>query len=283
MPQKAPPPQPRIESSWTFTITPYAWLTNLNGSSTVANQTKDIDVTFVDLMRHAEIPKDLIELSGFFEARNGRFSIFSDIVYQKIAVSQDAGGSRTLSINGIPVAVASGQINASAKFQMLIAEFSAAYEVAKWQSAVLPGVTAFDLYAGGRVWWQRADLDLGADLGFAGLGPFGLTRSGGRVIAQSGDVSWVDPLIGARLRHQFAPGQDLMIRADVGGFDVGSRFSWQAIAAYNFQFAKTSYGTWSGMLGYKAQYADYSQGAGVTYYRYAITEHGPILGVSLRF
>jgi len=69
MPQKAPPPQPRIESSWTFTITPYAWLTNLNGSSTVANQTKDIDVTFVDLMRHAEIPKDLIELSGFFEAR----------------------------------------------------------------------------------------------------------------------------------------------------------------------------------------------------------------------
>ena len=166
---------------------------------------------------------------------------------------------------------------------MLIAEFAAAYEITKWQSSVLPGTTAFDLYAGGRVWWQQANFDLGADLGVAGLGAFGLTRSGGRVIAKSPDIDWVDPLIGARIRHEFAPGQELMVRGDVGGFDVGSRFSWQAIGAYNFQFAKTQYGTWSGMIGYKAQYADYSHGSGITYYRYDIVEHGPILGMSIQF
>ena len=74
-----------------------------------------------------------------------------------------------------------------------------------------------------------------------------------------------------------------MLRGDVGSFDVGSRFSWQAVGAYKFDFAKTQYGVWSGMVGYKALYADYSQGSGITYYRYNITEHGPILGASLRF
>ncbi len=190
----------QIESPWTFTLMPYAWLTNVNGSGTVANQTKNIDVTFVDLMRRSEIPKNLFEAAGFFEARNGRFSVFSDIVYQMIGVTENISGSRTLSIGSIPVATATGRIDASANFQMLIAELSAAYELAKWQSPVLPGSTAFDFYAGGRLWWQQATLDLGADLGVAGLGRFGLTRSGSRVIAKSPDIDWVDPLIGARLR-----------------------------------------------------------------------------------
>ena len=153
MPRKELPPPTQIANPWNYTLTPYAWLTNVNGSGTVANPTKNIDVTFVDLMRRSEIPKNLFEVAGFFEVRNNRFSVFTDIVYQHIGVAENVAGSRTLSIGGVPVARASGSISASAKFQMLIAEISAAYEVAKWQSSVLPGTTAFDLYAGGRVWW----------------------------------------------------------------------------------------------------------------------------------
>jgi len=47
-------------------------------------------------------------------------------------------------------------------------------------------------------------------------------------------VDWVDPLIGLRVRHLLAPGQQLMFRVNVDGFDVGSQFSWNAIAPYNF-------------------------------------------------
>ena len=86
MPTKAPiapiAPAPPFDT-WTFSVTPYAWLTNINGSASVANQTKDIDVTFDHLVRHFAIPKDLFEVAGYFEARNGRFSIFNDIVYEK--------------------------------------------------------------------------------------------------------------------------------------------------------------------------------------------------------
>lgn len=266
-------------------MTPYAWLTNINGSASVANQTKDIDVTFDHLVRHFAIPKDLFEVAGHFEARNGRFSIFNDIVYEKIAISGFGAGSRTLSFHGIPIATASASVSASMKFQMLIDQIAAAYEVARWQSPIgtQGSTTALDLYAGARIWWQQADVDLGLAASIAGLGPLGLTLSGGRVVAKSGDVSLVDPVVGARVRQELAPGQEITLSGDIGGFGAGSRFSWQAIGGYNFQIAKTQYVTWSGMIGYKALHADYSQGSGIKYYRYDITEHGPILGVTARF
>jgi hypothetical protein len=43
-----------------------------------------------------------------------------------------------------------------------------------------------------------------------------------RAIARSGDVDWVDPLVGFRVRPQLAPGQALVFRLDVGGFDAGN-------------------------------------------------------------
>lgn len=274
-----------LANQWTYTLSAYSWLTSLNGTTTVANQTKDIDVTFVDLLKQAQIPKTLFETSVFAEARNGRFSLFSDLNYEMLQVSKSGARSRTLTIGGVPVAVASGSVSASVKVQMFIATLAASYEVARWQSPIgMPGATAaFDLYAGARIWWQQADLDLGAAAGIAGLGPLNLAVSGGRIVATSGDVSWVDPLVGARLRYQFAPGRVLTISGDIGGFDVGSRFSWQAVGAYNFDLLKTPYGIWSGMIGYKALYADYSQGSGVRYYNYDLVQHGPIMGLTLRF
>ena len=57
---KAPPPEPSV---WTYTVTPYAWLPSLNGSTTVKGRTADIDATFIDLL-HRKIPKELFGLMG---------------------------------------------------------------------------------------------------------------------------------------------------------------------------------------------------------------------------
>jgi hypothetical protein len=96
-------------------------------------------------------------------------------------------------------------------------------------------------------------------------------------------VSWVDPVIGARLRHNFAPGLNLVVSGDVGGFDVGSKFSWQALAALDYEFYKTKNVSWSGVIGYKALNVDYSQGSGLTHYEYDMTMYGPIFALSARF
>jgi hypothetical protein len=162
---------------------------------------------------------------------------------------------------------------------MIVAEVAAAYEVAHWNASNGAG-TALDLYAGGRVWWQQADVQLAVSGALAGLGPLGLILNGEGRASATKDVTWFDPVVGARLRHNFRPGLDLVVSGDVGGFGAGSQFSWQALAALDWQFAKINNITWNGMVGYKALYVDYSQGSGLTQYAFDMTIHGPIFGIT---
>jgi hypothetical protein len=115
------------------------------------------------------------------------------------------------------------------------------------------------------------------------LNIFDLTFSRFGVLSAEKSVSWVDPLVFARLRHQFTPGLNFFVSGDVGGFDVGSKFSWQVLAALDYEFCRSRTVTWSAMLGYKALSVDYSQGSGLTHYEFDITMHGPIFGVTARF
>ena len=164
---------------------------------------------------------------------------------------------------------------------MVIAETAAAYEFARWGATGVPGSgTAFDVFGGARGWWQKAD----ASLAVSGTANFGdLTLNADGTLSASGSASWVDPLVGLRLRHQFAPGWNFVASGDVGGFGVGSKFSWQALAALNYDFYVHNGITWSGMAGYRALYVDYSKGSGLNQYEYNMTMHGPIIGLSARF
>jgi hypothetical protein len=104
-----------------------------------------------------------------------------------------------------------------------------------------------------------------------------------RPIARSGDMDWVDPLVGFRVRHQLAPGQGLVFRADVGGFDAGSQFSWNVLAAYSFTFAVRNGVTYAGLLGYRALSVEYEKGSGVNRYEYDVVQHGPVVGLTVGF
>jgi hypothetical protein len=164
---------------------------------------------------------------------------------------------------------------------MVIAEVAAAYEFARWSGLTSPGSsTALDLYAGGRAWWQRGEVQVIAS---GTLNVFDLTFSRAGVLSAEKSVSWVDPLVGMRLRHQFAPAWNLAISGDVGGFDVGSKFSWQVLAALDYEICRSRAVTWSAMLGYRALSVDYSQGSGLSLYKFDMTMHGPIFGVTARF
>jgi hypothetical protein len=274
LPVKAPPPPVVPVSAWTFQFTPYGWLPSLNGDVTVRGRTAHVDATFLDIAEHAKIPKDLIGLMGYFEARNGPWALFGDLVYVKAAIS--ASGSRTTSV----APEVSGTLAASlgVTVKMAIAEAGAAYEVMRWGTAPGSG-TALDVYAGARLWWQSVDLNLAVT---AGVTVADLVNvSGGRAIAESGDVSWVDGLIGLRLRHQFAPGHQVFLAGDIGG--GGSNFSWQLVGAYSFDIARTQHITWAGVIGYRALFVDFEKGSGLTRYEYDMLQHGPLFGVTARF
>ena len=160
-------------------------------------------------------------------------------------------------------------------FEEAVVEVGGAYEVMK-----LDRHTAIDVLAGARYWHQ----DMSINLALAGTLDVGdLVISGDRAIARSGSVDWVDPVVGGRIRYNLAPGQDFILRGDVGGFGVGSQFSWNALAAYSFVFAKRDGVTYSGLLGYRALSADYEQGSGRTKYVYDVVMHGPVTGLTIGF
>jgi hypothetical protein len=280
MPTKAAIGTPPAIDPWTYRLTPYAWATSLSGSTTVKGNTTEIDASFFDILDHTQFPKGLFQLAAFGEARYDRFALLADIAYMKLGLGADISKSRDIG------RLASLGIGASAglKIEMIIAELAAAYEVARWGATLSPGSgTALDLYAGGRLWWQQGEAQFSVSGALAGLGPLGLTLTKEGFLSAKGDVTWVDPVVGARLRHQFFPGLNLVVSGDVGGFGAGSKFSWQAVAALDYDFLKTKYATWSGMIGYKALSVDYSQGSGLTHYEYDMTMYGPIFGVTARF
>jgi hypothetical protein len=273
----ARPPEPAVAVStpaWSYVVTPYAWLPSINGSTTIRGRTADIDASFGDLLDR-KIPEQLFGLMGAFEARNGRVSVMTDLVYMKLGA--DGGGARARSVH--PAIGGALAASMSAQFEMFIAEAALGYELVRWQGAGV-SETAIDVYGGGRFWWQDAETDLALT---AGLNVGDLTMVRGRARASSGDVTWLDPVVGVRLRHQFTPQLDMVLRGDVGGFGAGSRFSWQAMGSVNWEFARTESTVWSGMAGYRALYVDYERGTGRSRYEYDMLTHGPILGVTARF
>jgi hypothetical protein len=269
-------PAPAAENPWSYRFVGYGWLTALNGTQTGRGRTVDIDATFIDIL---EKSNSIIALMGYFEARKGPVTLFGDIVYADLTASGGALRSRQFTPH------ISGTLGASlgTDYQQAIFTFGAAYEVARWYaggSADRGSVTTLDVLAGGRYWWQKVDinLDLTGTINLAGL-----TIAGNRAVASSGSVSWMDPFVGLRLRHQFAPGHALELEGDIGGFGAGSKFSWELVGTYSWDFCVRNNVTWSAVIGYRALAADYEKGFGVTRFEYDIIQHGPLLGVSARF
>lgn len=268
-PPAAPQRLPVTASAWTFRFTPYGWLTSLNGNQTVRGRTVKVDASFVDVV-DATLGQGgtLVGLMADLEARNGPFSIYGNLVWTKIGV--DRGGVRTHRVT--PDIAGTVGAAADVKVSMAILEAGAAYEVARI------GSVGFDVLAGARYWYQRADLsfDLATTVDIGDLG-FGRNVA----TARSGTVDWLDGFVGARMRFAVAPGHEIVLRGDVGG--GGSKFSWQGIAAYGFDFAERNGVTYSGLVGYRALYVDYAQGEGRRRYAFDMLQHGPVLGLSLRF
>ena len=266
-----PPPAPAIEApmppSWTFRFVPYGWLIALNGTQTVRGRSVKVDASFADIVKESDT---LVALMGDFEARNGPFALLGNVVWTKVGVERNNLRSRALAPGVTGTLAASLGLD----LKLAIAEIGAAYEVYR------SGPVALDVLGGARYWYQEADLSL-ALAGTVDTGE--LEIAGTRAFARSGSIDWLDPIIGARLRYTVAPGHELVLRGDIGGFGVGSDFSWQAIGAYGFELGTYQGITFSGVIGYRALYVDYVQGEGRRRYEFDMLVHGPVLGISARF
>jgi hypothetical protein len=270
--EPAPPP-----SQWQFSFTPYGWLPWISGNMVVKGRALDVAVDPVEIIDHLDW-STLPMWMSYAEARRGQLSLFNDVVYAQLS----GAGGFTRSVSGRRATATFGA-HVEADYQLAIVEAGGTYEIWSHGSQGSSGSTAFDLLAGARYWHQ--DVDVSADLaGTVALsGPLGITISGNRAIASSGSVDWVDPFIGARVRQQLAPGQEIVLRGDVGGFGAGSQFTWEAIATYNWLLGVSHGIPVDGYVGFRALSADFSQGSGTSKFEFDNVIYGPVIGATMRF
>jgi hypothetical protein len=93
------------------------------------------------------------------------------------------------------------------------------------------------------------------------------------------DEGWLDPFFGARYMWNFAEKWVSSFRGDIGGFGIGSEFTWQTFAAVDFKPWKHV----SIFGGYRALGQDYETGNRFNKFEYDVIYHGPLLGVMVHF
>lgn len=260
---------------WRMSVMPYMWAFNINGNVTQRDQTMGVDVTIIDaIAKSSRMP---LAFMGRIEARNGPVSFYGDVAWAQLRFA----GS-TLKLRS-PVADLLLGVHANGRLKMTIGigEAGGAYELGRWQLEGANSFTAIDAYAGLRYWYlaQEFSLDL---IGAASAESLGLDKVGARAIARDGALQWIDPVVGLRLRHEFAPGTEFQMRGDIGGFGVASKFSWEFYGGYahDFEFAGLNL---TGTIGYRALSVDYSQTIKGRRDGINAILHGPISSVSLRF
>ena len=262
---------------WRFRVALYGWAPSVAGSLTARGQTVDVSASFIQILQKSD---SLLGYMGYFEADKGKVGFYLDTVWAKLGFASSSTSSRN-PVAGLQISTSS---NTAVTYSFAIIEAGGLYEFAKWAHA--PGsFTALDGLLGFRYWNSTIDLnfDFNATADFTRLSNalgrnFEFSR--GLAIARSGSLDWFDPVIGLRLRHQFTPSQEIMLRGDVGGFGFQSNFQWQAVGVYSYAWQFTGYQL-AALAGYRALGVDYSNTGNSNSLNLVL--HGPIIGLSVRF
>lgn len=263
---------------WRFGVTLYGWATNLNGSATARGQTVDINASVIDLFQKSD---SLGALDGHFEANKGRFGIYGDIVWAKLQIPTSAAAYR----NPIAGLKLSAQANAAVTTSMTILEGGGLFEVARWPGGD-QSFTALDVLAGVRYWNFSTSIaaDIQGTLDFSRVRLDRFDQARNIAFVDSGSQNWVDPLIGARLRHQFTPSQQVLVEGDIGGFGIpgSSLFSWNVAGVYSYTWQFDGYAL-AAVIGYRALSTNISFNSGLDASGLNLVIHGPLVGATVKF
>ena len=232
---------------WQVEVTPYFWAAALRGDVMVKGLDSKINMSFLDLVQYLDVGG-----MAHMEAWKGNWGIFTDGMYMKLSATGDATGQRV------------GLIGGNVKIEEWIVELGGFYRVGQWTPDERK--VTLDVLGGGRYWDLKGTLNFSAPtIGFA--------------FDKSGSKDWVDPFIGLRMTANLTRDFYFQARGDIGGFGVGSDFSWNASGVFGYSFTP-SVNAW---LGYRAMMVNYESGSGFSQFKYDVTMYGPVMGVGFRF
>ena len=222
---------------WSINFAPYGWVTAVDGKITLRGITSHVHESAIDTLK---------SLQGAFmavaEIRYKRWGVLGDFIYAK--TSSDSSTPRGVLFS-----------STTADLEEFIGTFALEYRPleAKWGF--------MDVLAGARVYAFTTSLHLQGHL----LPDLNITRH----------VSWVDPIIGMKGRISFSHWFFINAYGDVGGFDAGSEFTWQALLGSGFQVSR-----WCALIaGYRALGYNFWQNDT----NLNLISHGPYAGIEITF
>lgn len=216
----------------------YGWATALEGDVSIRGHNAPVDLGFDEILDNIDFA-----FMGTFGIARDRWSFLADGFYAKLGSSVSAGTSHL-----------------DVEMEQFIGNFVVGYNLAS------TAATRVDVYAGMRVNSLSADLDI--DI----IGPWGQRQ---RQSSHSASKTWVDPIVGVRLQQQLSEKFFFRVLGDVGGFNVSSDFTWQAMAAFGYRICEGG----DLVLGYRGIGTDYTDGG----FGYDVISHGLLLGFEYKF
>ena len=180
---------------WDVKVTPYGWMTGINGTITARGRSVSTAMSFIDLIQDSD---KLIPFMGAWSVGKDRFSIFGDFFYSQIGFSAE----KSMQVNPVAGLELSAKGKAGLTTTLTIAQVALAYDVIK------QGGTSVGFYAGARYWYTDADLTLKIT-GEVNLSNLGLKRKGKYALARQRRFR-LDRPAG---RHQGQAGADAAGRA----------------------------------------------------------------------
>jgi len=240
---------------WDFQGTAYVWAPAVNGDNTIKGIETEVDASFIDIVRNSD---SIFAYNGQLRATKGDVTFELNPTYMRLGADDD-------NIDG-PL---NTRIDAVTEITYL--EFAALYRIGTWPVGYNTTEQTLSIEPLAGVRYTRLYLDLDVDFPLLG------TKT-----SRDGHQDWIDPFVGARAVLQITKKTEFQLRGDIGGFGVGSEFSWQVVGGLSHRFSMFGYESLA-IAGYRALYQNYEDGDGADKFRWKTTLFGPILGLTVRF
>lgn len=249
---------------WQINAGPSLWGPGVTGDIGVGTMDGELGISFHDIIDQLNVA-----LSGRIDARKGPWKIYADGLIAEIeanqAISPGTIGPFTIGNQTF------GPFTPTAQFDftqdVILVEAGAAYRIGTWAlSSAKPNAPgaqsiAVDILAGARYTDYETEVDF----------------KNGTTVTVTED--WIDPYVGTDLDFNLSSSWDLRLHLDVGGFGVGSDFTYNTWGVLTYSWAEKR----RAFFGYRVMYQDYEEGVGASRFKWDATMHGPVVGMEFRF
>jgi hypothetical protein len=228
------------EKKWNFLTDIYLLFPNMNGETGIEDLVEvPLDANPGDVFSKLKIGGML-----YLEARTEKWAITSDLVFMNL--ENEVTPSTLLN---------SGTVTAKQGI---------------WEAAGLYRVASFlEVGVGGRLNHLKTGMEVHRNV----------LPAGTEEVIKEHSATWYDPVLITRLTADIHDKWLFQFRGDLGGFGIGSDFTWQLQAYAGYRFTRVFQLT----VGYRILSIDYDKGEDAEQFIFNIDEFGPVIRLGFNF